>query len=395
MKADKTKKLSSQKSTNGSANNSRNKHYILVAALTLLGASVIQLILATSYLTAFHNPKPDNLPIGIVKGNVPTAQVNDAIKKESKGAFDTKDFANASDAEQALKTQEIFAIYSPVLPQSTITTASANGKSTSEFVASSLSKFDEGLQKQLRLQLAQNPQTAAQSQAPIIAAKSTDIAPLNSGDGGASLFYTAFSAVFGGYLAAVALNLVRGKRDFTKRNALIRSVGFAITGIVTSLVIAAVATHGVQAFPSENYWAIAGILALTYIGVAFFSSALISVMGIAGTALVIILFVILGNPASGGVVPVQLTGAGPWQWLSSILPTGASVSSMRQAIFFGGTDIMKHLWVLIAYVVIGFGILLAFGRGKSSISVYEDEIAEEVSEAQHSPKAKIGSEAGE
>jgi uncharacterized phage infection (PIP) family protein YhgE len=129
--------------------------------------------------------------------------------------------------------------------------------------------------------------------------------------------------------------------------------------------------------PMQNYWEIAGITALTTFGVSMFSSALISLFGIFGTALVIILFVILGTPASGGIVPVNLTGNGPWQWLDPVLPTGASVSALRQAVYFNSVDIMRHLLVPIIYSAIGLLVLLSIGSNKSSIDAYEKEIIED------------------
>lgn len=356
------------------------KKYVLIAGLTLLGAALIQLALASSYLVAFHAPKPHQLPIAIIGESAKTKPVVEALTREGGDSFDVQSIEKRDDAISRLKTQKIYAAYVPSFPTGEVIIASANSKSTSQSVASSLEQFDKAYQEQARKQLAANPQTSTEAQAPISAAKLTDIAALASGDGGAAIFYTAFSAVFGGYLAAVALNLVRGKREFTKYNALLRTAGFAIAAVVTGFIVALIATHGVAAIPGSHIWAVAGILALIYFGVAMFSSALISLLGIAGTAIVILLFVILGNPASGGVVPVALTDNGPWHWLAAFLPTGAGVGAIRQTVYFEGVDSMRYLLVPILYAVFGFIALFASGAHKSSVSVYEEEIAEEVAE---------------
>lgn len=350
------------------------RHYFKIAGLTLLGTAIIQLLLAAAYLVAFHNPKPHDLPIAVVKDKIPVAQIVQRIDNDSGGAYAAKEFSDTAAAKTALQTQEVYAIYAPNFPTSTITIASANGKTTSHAVAVSLVSVDENVQKQLRLQMQQDPRQAAASAAPVSAAHVDDIAPLANGDGGVSLFYTAFSAVFGGYIAAVALNLVRGKRKFTKRNAIVRITGFCMTAITTGLIVAAIAVHGVDAFPANHFWIMSGILALTYFGVAAFSSALISAIGIAGTALIIVLFIILGNPASGGVVPVALTDSGPWHWLAAILPTGAAVSALRQAVYFDGVQVASHLLVPCIYAVIGVAGLLLISKDKSSISAFENEI---------------------
>lgn len=355
---------------------SGNKKFLITAALTLVGVAVLQLALAGTYLVAFHAPMPHELQIAVVGDQSKVQTLADTITSKSNSQYKAVVIASDSDAVDKLKTQSVFAIYTPAFTKSTITIASANSKSLSQAIAASLTTFDSQYQLQARQALAAaNPSAADMpSSSPTV----KDIAPLPSGDSnGLALFYTAFSAVFGGYLAAVALNLVRGKRAFWRYNVYLRTVAFGIFSIVTSLLIGLISTHGVGAIPVSDYWATVGILALVTFGVSMFATALISLLGILGTALVIILFVVIGTPASGGTVPLNLTGDGIWQWLAPFLPTGAGVGALRQAIYFGGENIMQHLLVPIAYSVLGFIALIAISSPRSSIGAYTKEIVEE------------------
>lgn len=357
------------------------KRYTALAALTLVGVALIQLSLAAAYLAAFHAPKAHQLRIAVVGQQAQVKTIAQTIDSKSDGAYKTEIVAQYDTAVHQLKKQAVYAVYTPTFPASKITIASANGKSVSQATATALETIDANYQQQVRLALKANPATATAASAPIVTPVVTDIAALPAGDSsGLALFYVGFSAVFGGYLVAVALNLVRGKRVFTRRNAYIRAAGFAVFSIVTSLFVALIATHGVHAMASHDYWAIAGVVALTTFGVSMLASALISLLGIFGTALVILLFVVLGTPASGGTVPLGLTGAGPWHALAPYLPTGASVSALRQVVYFEGTDVVRHLLVPIVYSVVGLVALLAIGSPKSSISAYEKEIADDISE---------------
>lgn len=356
------------------------KDFRKIATFTLIGSGILELLFAAAYLAAFHNPTPNQLPIGIVTSTINTKPVATTLEKSADGAFKVQQYTAMQTAQNDLKQQKIYAIYSPAFPGSTIIIASANGQSVSKLLASTLATFDSGVQQQMRLQMARDPLQAPASQTPITEPAIHNIAPLVSGDGGAAVFYTAFPAVFGGYIAAVALNLVRGKRKFTKQNALIRTLGFACAAIITSIGVALIAIHGVDAIPSGDFWAVSGVLAATYFGVAMFSSGLISLMGIIGTALVIVLFVILGNPASGGVVPMALTGSGPWHLLSPVLPTGAAVSAIRQIVYYDGMTVWPHLGVLVGYSLVGLLALMTISKGKSSINFYESEIVHEVEE---------------
>lgn len=352
------------------------KRIVIISALTLLGAITLQLLLLMVYLLAFHAPKADKLPI-IVQGNPDAVgSIAQTLEKNSGGAYAVSVESDNDVAQDKLRRQEAFAIYTPAFPRSSITVATASGRAVRSQVEPSLAKFDESYQKKVRVELAGSSdyRLVAQANAYIEAPSIQDIAPLSEGDqGGIGLFYVAFSAVFGGYLAAVALNLVRSKMEFRSQLTLLRSLGLALSAVLTSLTTAGIATYLTGAFAPDHFWPIAGITALTYLGVSLFASALVSLMGIFGTALVIVLFVILGTPASGGVMPIELTGQGLWRSLAPLLPTGAGFSAMRQAIYFGGVDIMRHLWVLICYVVVGFGALLLARRShRSSADLLED-----------------------
>lgn len=372
------------------------KKNIILAALTLVGVGLLQLAFAGAYLAAFHAPTVRELPVAIVGQKDVTQPLAQALQEKSDNAYKVSQFTSNTDAEQKMKKQELFAIYEPKFPVSTVTIASANGDSLAKNLPPTFSKFDEAFQAEARQKLASEPATIEIAKTPISEPKINDIAPLPRGDSaGVGLFYTAFSAVFGGYLAAVALNMVRGKRKFTRQAVFVRTAGFAVFSIITSMLIALIATHGVSAIPVSDYWAIVGIGALTTFGVSMFASAIVSLIGVFGTALVILLFVIIGNPASGGPMPVAITGGGPWHALTGVLPTGPAIDAMRQVVYFDGLEVMRHLWTPIAYAAIGFVVLFLYGIRRSSISPYESAIAEDVADDRKNRSVKRGSRAGE
>lgn len=357
---------------------SKQNHYILLASSTLAGVALLQLAFAGVYLGAFHAPKAHELPIAIVGDEATTTQLGESLEQKSDHAYKSVLIADTADAEAQLKNQEIYAIYQPAFPRATITLASANGKSLVQPITQSLTQLDQAYQAQTRQALAGQPDKTQLASQAVVAPNIHDIAPLPAGDSnGATLFYIAFSAVFGGYLAAVAVNLVRGKRDFSRRLAYIRIVGFALFSLIVSLGVGLIAVYGVDAVASDRYWTIVGIASLTTFGVSLVASSLVSLLGVFGTALVIVLFVVLGTPASGGPVPLPLTGEGLWQTLAPLLPTGAAFGALRQSVYFDGLHIMTHLWILIVYIFVGASILLVYGARRSSVSTFEDDIAAE------------------
>jgi hypothetical protein len=82
--------------------------------------------------------------------------------------------------------------------------------------------------------------------------------------------------------------------------------------------------------------------------------------GPAGTALVILVFVILGNSASGGPFARPLL-PGLWSTIGGVLPPGASVDLARSALFFDGARIAGPILVLVAWAALGTLLALALG----------------------------------
>ena len=83
-------------------------------------------------------------------------------------------------------------------------------------------------------------------------------------------------------------------------------------------------------------------------------------LGPGGTGLVILVFVILGNPASGGPFARPLL-PGLWRTVGGLLPPGASVELARSTLFFEGARIAGPILVLVGWAAIGTALALALG----------------------------------
>jgi hypothetical protein len=83
-------------------------------------------------------------------------------------------------------------------------------------------------------------------------------------------------------------------------------------------------------------------------------------LGPPGTAVVILLFVILGNSASGGPFARPLL-PGFWRTVGGVLPPGAAVDLGRSALYFDGARIVGPILVLLGWAVAGAVLALALG----------------------------------
>jgi hypothetical protein len=107
--------------------------------------------------------------------------------------------------------------------------------------------------------------------------------------------------------------------------------------------------------------ALAAIGTLVVFATAVAAGALQGAVGIVGTGLAILLFVVLGNPSSGGpYAPEMLPGF--WSSIGRLLPPGAGTTLIKNTIYFSANDIGTPLLVLLAYSVAGIGVMLLFAR---------------------------------
>ena len=115
------------------------------------------------------------------------------------------------------------------------------------------------------------------------------------------------------------------------------------------------------ALPTSKFLVLWALFILVMMAVAFATAALQTVLGAAGTLVVVVVFVIFGAPASGGTVPAR-TCPTFWRILGPYLPAGAGTTAVRNTIYFDGNRIARSLLVLAAYLVVGAVAVLVIRR---------------------------------
>ena len=188
----------------------------------------------------------------------------------------------------------------------------------------------------------------------------TDVKPLPPADpNGTAAFYAVIAWVFGGYIGATLIGLIGSPRDSSRRRAGARIGalgGFAVVAGILSVVMLR-ASFGTF---SGHVLALCAIAALTIFASGAATAGIQAAAGPAGTGLVILVFVILGNSASGGPFARPLL-PGLWRTIGGVLPPGASVDLARSALFFDGARIAGPILVLVAWAALGTVLALALG----------------------------------
>ena len=98
--------------------------------------------------------------------------------------------------------------------------------------------------------------------------------------------------------------------------------------------------------------------ALVVFATAAFTMAAQVVAGVIGIGIAIAVFVILGNPSSGGVYAAPLL-PGFWRAIGPWITTGAATQLVRNVTYFDSVKITDKIWVLAAYAAVGVVVGLA------------------------------------
>lgn len=311
-----------------------------ILIVVTLGVLALQLGFITSYVAAFHQPTPRNIPIAVVaEPGLPdglSRQVADGLDGLDGHPVQTRIASSTSEVRSLLADREVMGGYVVASAgPDTLITASAAGSSAASALESVFAQVD-----------------AAQGRTFVV----RDEVPVGAHDNrGLSGFYLSIGWVVGGYLLAAAIGLLIGAPR-TLREAGVHTAlmaGYALTsGFLGALVTAELlGTFTGHLLP----------LALLGAGVVFatgmFTMGLRAALGILAVPLAILIFVVLGNPSAGGafgsnVLPTFYAAIGRW------ITPGAGTEGVRSIVYFHGTGITQPVVTLALYALAGVAVVL-------------------------------------
>ncbi len=303
-------------------------------ALVLVPALVLMLAFAFSYVGAFHDPTPHSVPVAVV-GPASLATELDGLPGDP---LETQLASSRRAALSQIDDREVYGAYQAATNRLFI--ASAANAATALALTATFERI------------------AALHRRPPV--RVTDIKPLPPKDpNGTAAFYAMIAWMFGGYIAATLIGLIGSPRSTSRQRAAARIgalAGFSILAGILSVVMLRVC-FGVF---SGHVVSMGGIAALTVFASAAATAGIQAAAGPAGTGIVILVFVILGNAASGGPFARPLL-PGLWRTVGGLLPPGASVDLARSALFFDGARIAGPILVLCGWAAVGTALALALG----------------------------------
>jgi hypothetical protein len=303
-----------------------------------LRALTIGVTLLTLFVFFFvvpgHEPKPNGLPVAVVGQGPAVAGFGAALRQ--RGDFDVRGAATPEAAQRLIDDREVYGAF--VL---------ARGGAVNRVLTASAASVPAA-------QLIEGVGQAGGSFA------ATDVKPLPEGDPrGVTLNLLVLPLVITSILAALsAANLVPDLGVGPRLGLT------AAAGVLGGLIAIAIVKWWLDAL--DGPWlAQVAVIALAVIAIAMTSAGIIRLLGPAGTAVPFLLFLMLGNPASGVASAPELLPT-PWAEVGQLMPPGALGSALRGTGYFDGAGALFAVVVLLAWAALGVALVALSSRSGSS-----------------------------
>ena len=284
------------------------------AALISVVAVVMGSLFVTTFSLALGDPVPHHIDAALIGDPAASPRTVAAVEKVAGDKLVFERYSSVSAALNAINHQRVYAALDLDSSRPAVYVASAAGASVAR-VLEKIAVVDPAV--------------------PVF-----DTHPLASDDpNGLNIFYLMLVATIVGM---VTVFQVRGRiPELGLRHHILFVVGLAVlASTVLTLVDGPLLHRPAALYPEE--W---GILAAHVLAVSSFSSLMAVLLRAWAIVPSWLFFVILGNASSGGAVAPPLLPQ-PFAFLSQWLPSGATVSALRNAIYFRDYQLARPLVVL-------------------------------------------------
>jgi hypothetical protein len=308
-----------------------------------LGVAVLVVAIQAPMVTVFAWPaaniKPRDLPV-VVAAPAPAA---DAFARQlaqaEPGAFKVTTVPDAAAADQRLRDRDAYGAF-------VLGPGGLAGGLAGVHLASAASPVAAQV-------LGQVAQAAGQGRAVPV----DDVVPADPGDPrGTGLAAAVLPLILTSLVAGVLLAL-------TVRGRWARGLGILAYAVLAGLAVTAILQYGLGALPGD-YLANSAVVALLALAMAAAVAGLGAALGVAGTALAVVVVFFLGNPLSGLTSAAEMLPQ-PWGAVGQLLPPGAGGTLLRSVGSFNGAGAAVAAWVLGAWAA--GGLLLAVVTGRSRL----------------------------
>jgi len=296
-------------------------------------AVIMSSVFAVSYSLALGRPTAHHIPAAVIGDPASRPAIVRALEAVTRDGLDLRRYASTSEAERMIAEQRIYAALVLNTPHPRLLVASAAGTSVARLLE----------------QAAIGVPPSAGGPLEVI-----DLHPLPPSDPeGLVSFYVTLAATVLGFVTMFQLRANAPGLSLRAWLACVAGLA-AIGGLVLTLIVDRLigALHG----PFLELWA---ALAAEVAAAALFNSAMLALIGRWAIVPTWGLFIAIGNASSGGAVAPPLLPAF-YRFVGRFLPNGATVETVRNAVYFRHNQQLEPVVVEAAWIVCSLlAVLLA------------------------------------
>jgi hypothetical protein len=298
-----------------------------------LGLVTVNVLFAAAFLStalsAFHEPTPHAVPVGIVAPARVSAEVRLALQARAPGGFALRAYPSEARAKAAIAGRKVDGAFVADPRDMRLLIAQAGGTAPAQLLTTTFTGVAAEAGRRLDV---------------------VDVVPPLRNDSLAlSSFFTILCVLFPS-LATGAATAHLFRRHRTAWRIGVPAVAAVAIGLSAAAIAAGVTGFG-------DYLSVAGIVALFSLAISAPTAALgrikLPLIGLA-----VITFLIIGLPVSGGPSNLGPFGPGFLRALDSALPLGVAADAVRNTVYFHGNDTAGYLSVLGAWAAAGIAVLL-------------------------------------
>jgi hypothetical protein len=298
-------------------------------------AIVVGSLFVVSYSLALGDPVPHRIDAALVGDRTANPAAVEAAERVARGGLVFRRYASVPAALHAIDEQYVYIALDLTSKSQTLYVASAAGVSVAR-VMEQITAVDP-------------------------AVRVVDTHPLGAKDpNGVETFYLMLVATIVGITTVFQVRTNAGGLSLRRWTGFVVSLAAAASFVFTLVEGPLLHRLGLPVFES---W---GILALQLVAVASFTSLMSVLVGRWAILPSWLFFVVLGNSSSGGAVAPPLLPTG-FAFVSQWLPSGATVTALREAVYFPTFQHVQAIAVLATWATVLFVamVLISHQLGKS------------------------------
>ena len=314
--------------TNKTHSGARRRIEVLVPPV--IGGLLLLIALLGLIGTAIRDPKPHDIPVGLVGPAPAVQQISSAFGTNAPGAFQFTRYSSETDARAGLDSRTVDGILVLGSPPRLIVAGAAGDAATGVITAALTNVFKpQGVTLVVEV-----------------------VHPFASGDAhGLILFFVVVAVIVAALVSQALLLGIAREAGFGPRLAV--AVVFAALAGLTAMGTAV----WIAGDYGSGFWTAVGIVTLAALAVGTAVAGCVRLLGPPGLGLAGLVVVLLGLVSSGGPVGSQLLpdfyrSLAPW------MPAGPMYSALRGALYFDGAGVAGPVLVLSGWLVGGLLLMV-------------------------------------